>query len=65
VQEQVALGLVRVLVEVVDALGVERRGAALQAVDFVTFGKQEFRQVGAILAGNSGDQRTFRQRSTS
>ncbi len=33
---------VRVLVEVVDAVGVERRGAALDAVHFVAFGQQEF-----------------------
>jgi hypothetical protein len=65
VQEEVALGLMRILVEVVDTLGIERRGAAFQTMDFVTFGKQEFRQVGTILSGNSGDQRTFRQRPTS
>jgi len=32
---------VRVFVDVVDALGVEERGAALDAVDFVAFFEQE------------------------
>ena len=38
VQEQLRAGLVRVLVEMVDAVGVERGGAALDAVDLVALG---------------------------
>jgi hypothetical protein len=59
VQDEVALGLMRVLVEMVDPLGVKRRGAALQAVDFISFRQQEFGQVRSVLSGNSGDQCAF------
>ncbi len=59
---QLEAGIVdmRVLVEVVYALGVERAGPALDAVDGVAFFKQEFSQVGAVLAraaaeNNGGD----------
>jgi len=55
VQHEFALALVGVLVEVVDALGVEGRSAAFQAVDFIPFSKQEFREIGAVLSGNAGD----------
>ena len=53
------LGLVRILVQVVDAVGVEQRGAALDAVDFVALAQQEFGEVGAVLAGDAGDEGFF------
>ena len=53
---------VRVLVNVVDPLGVEERGAALDAVDFVAFFEQEFREVGSVLAGDAGDECFFHER---
>jgi len=40
----------RILVDVIDALGVEERGAALDAVDFVAFFEEEFREVGNFTA---------------
>ena len=46
---------VRILVEMVDAVGVERGGAALDAVDLIALGEQELRQVGAILASDAGN----------
>ena len=36
-QDELATGLVRILVEVVDAVGVEQGRTALDAVDFITF----------------------------
>ena len=48
-----------ILVDVVDALGVEERGTAFDAIDFVTFLEQEFREVGAVLAGDSCDECFF------
>ena len=45
----------RVLVDVVHPLGVEGAGPALDAVGDVAFFKQEFSQVGAVLAGDAGD----------
>ena len=43
-------------IDVVDAGGVEERGAALDAVDLVAFGEEEFGEVGSVLAGDSGDE---------
>ena len=48
-----------VLVNVVYTLGIERAGAALDAVHNVTFFKQEFGKVGAVLAGVAGDEGGF------
>jgi hypothetical protein len=64
-QDEVALGLMRILVEMVDALGVKRGSAAFQAVNFITFREEEFRQVRSVLSGDPGDQRAFWQTSTS
>ena len=50
VQDEAPVRDVRVLVQVVDAVGVEKRSAALDAVDFVALGEQELGQVGAVLA---------------
>jgi hypothetical protein len=47
----------RVPVDVVHALRVEGRGAALDAMDDTGLRAQEFGQVGAILAGHAGDKR--------
>jgi hypothetical protein len=48
-------GLVRILVQVVDAVGVEQRGAPLDAVHLVALVEQELGQIGAVLAGDAGD----------
>ena len=50
---------VRVFVDVVDRLGVEQGRAALDAVDDVALLEQEFGQVGAVLAGDAGNQCGF------
>ena len=65
VQDEVALGLMRVLVEMVDPFGVKRRSAALQAVNFISFGEKELGEVGSVLSGNPGDQRALGQTATS
>ena len=59
VQHEIAVGDVRVLVQVVDAVGVEQRGAALDAVDHVALFQQEFGKIGAVLAGDAGDEGNF------
>ena len=53
--DRFAIGAVRIVVEVIDALGVERAGAADKPVHFIALGEQQFRQVGAVLAGDSGN----------
>ena len=54
-QDEAPVALVRILVEVVDAVGVEQRGAALDAVDLVALLEQELGEIGAILAGDAGN----------
>ncbi|MCY1302789.1 hypothetical protein D9M70_524700 [compost metagenome] len=58
-QDEVLVVDVRILIDVVHALSVERGGAALDAVDFVALFQQEFCEVGAVLAGDAGDQGFF------
>ena len=60
VQEHAHLGLVHVAVQVVDPRRVEERGAPPHAVHFVALPEQELGEVGAVLAGDAGDQRFFR-----
>ena len=48
--------LVRIMNEMVDALGVERRRPALHAVHDISLRQQKFREIGAILAGDAGDE---------
>jgi hypothetical protein len=39
----------------IDAAGIERAGAAYDPVNLITFFKEEFGQVGTVLACNAGD----------
>jgi hypothetical protein len=59
VQEEILVLDVGILVDVVDAFGVEQRSPALDAVDFVTLREQQFGQVGTILSRHTRDQRCF------
>jgi hypothetical protein len=43
--------------QVVDPLGVEGRRTALHAVDHISFGEKKFGEIGAVLAGYTGDER--------
>ena len=56
VQLQLAALGVRVLVDAVDAPGVERGRAADDAVDLVALAEQELREVRAVLSGDAGDE---------
>ncbi len=56
VQEEPHIRLVRIVVQMIDAVGVERRRAALDAVDDVALLQQKFGQIGAVLAGHAGNQ---------
>ena len=49
VQEEPAIRRLRVLIEMIDTLGVELRTAALDAVHFVALFEQELREVRPIL----------------
>ena len=45
---------VRILVEVLDAGGVERGRAPLHSVHHIVLGQQQLGQIGAVLAGHAG-----------
>ena len=46
------MDVLRLRVDVIDTLGVERGGPAFESVDHVAFGEQESREVGTVLAGD-------------
>lgn len=48
--------LMRILVEVIDTVGVEGGSAPLDPVDFVPLTEQELCQVSAVLSGHSSNQ---------
>jgi hypothetical protein len=58
-QEKPDAGVVAVAVEVIDALGVQQRGTALDAVHDIALRQQEIGEVGAILTGDPGNERDF------
>ena len=59
VQGQPGAADMGIVVEMIDAIGVEEACAPHHAVDFISFRKQEFAEVGAVLPGNAGDQRAL------
>jgi hypothetical protein len=59
VEDEAAVRFVRILVEMVDAVGVEQRSATLDAMHFVALVEQELGEVGTVLAGHAGDQCDF------
>ncbi len=48
-----------ILINMVHTFGIERRGAALDAVNFVTFLQQQFGQIGTILSGYTRNESHF------
>ena len=48
--------MVNVVLNMLDAFTGHSAGTAHHPNDFVTFGEQEFGQIGTILAGHTGDQ---------
>ena len=58
-QEKAGLVEMGVLIDVIDAGGIEGRGAANDAVDLVTLGKKEFCEVGTVLSGDASNKSFF------
>jgi hypothetical protein len=50
------MGIVRILIEVINTIGVEERRSSLNAVNLVSFGEEKLGEVRSVLAGNSCDQ---------
>src|SRR5262249_10859117 len=55
-EPEAIVGRVRILVDALEPLGVERARSPHQAVDLVALREQELGEVRAILAGDAGDQ---------
>jgi hypothetical protein len=59
VEDEAFVFLMGVLVQMINALGVKTGRTAFDAVDFVAFFEEKFRQVRAVLPGYSGDDGFF------
>src|SRR5439155_11339217 len=59
VQDEMTIFDVRILIEMIDARGIEGGRSSDDPVHLISLGKKQLRQVGAILAGNSGDKRAL------
>jgi hypothetical protein len=53
------IGLVRIEIEMINAVRIEEGGSALDAVDLVSLLQKKFGQIGAVLAGDAGNQCSF------
>lgn len=49
----------RILIEMVNAVGIEKRTSSFNTVDDVAFTKQQLGKVSAILTGDAGDECDF------
>ncbi len=49
----------RIVIEVIDASGVDERRASLDAVDDVAFVEKEFGEIGPVLPRDAGDKRNL------
>ena len=58
-QKEAASLFVRILVKMIDTSRIEHRCSALDAMHDVIFLEQELREISAVLAGYSRDQRNF------
>jgi hypothetical protein len=61
VQLQAHIRFVRILIQVVYAVGIERGSPPFDAVNGVPLRKQQFGKIGAVLPGDSRDQCCLRQ----
>ena len=59
VQDEFAVIDVRILIQMIDAVGIKQRGAALDAVHDVALLQQKFSQISAVLASDAGDECNF------
>ncbi len=64
VQDKITIVNVGILIQVVDAVSIEQRSAAFNAMDNVALLQQKLCQVSAILSGHSGNQCNFTHKTT-
>ena len=58
-KDHLSIRIVRIFVKMVDAVRVEQGCPAFDAMDLIAFGQQQFCKVGAVLAGDAGDECFF------
>ena len=58
-QNQAGFAGVRIGINGIEPPRIERAGPSNDAMHFITFGEQQFREVGAVLSGNASDQCFF------
>jgi hypothetical protein len=58
-QEQLTIGVVRILIEMIDAIGIQKRCAAFDTMNLIPARKQKFSEIGAVLPGDSGNERAL------
>ena len=58
-QHEPAVLLMRPLIQMIDAVGIEERGTPLDAVYLVALVQEEFGQIGPVLPRDAGDERFF------
>ena len=56
-QNELAIRFMGILIQVVNPVGIEKRRAALDAMDFIAFFKQQFGQIGPVLSRYTRNQR--------
>src|SRR5581483_1817477 len=65
VHEEARAWQMRVDIQMIDTLGIERRRTPLDAVDLVALLEQEFCEIAAVLTRNAGNECTFCHRAKS
>ncbi len=59
VEDELRIGVVRILVDIVNPGRIEKRAATLDAMNFVTFSQKKLGEVSAILTRDSCDEGFF------
>ncbi len=55
VKNKIAVCAVRILIEMINPVGIKKRGPALNAMNLIPFFKEKFGKIRSILPGNSGN----------
>ena len=55
VEKESGIGLVNILIDVIETVGVEAGGAPLQTMDFIPLFEEKLSEVRSILAGATGN----------
>jgi hypothetical protein len=58
-EAEAAAVFVEIAIDAIQTVGIEAAGAPFESVDFIALPQQEFGQVGAVLAGDAGNECAF------